>query len=79
MFLFEINVTEHLTDGTDRVLSTRSWASPTGNSREPERFIRQSYRELTGENIDVQISSSNWRLDSPDGRYSWTAAWKPYI
>ena len=79
MFLERIKVIEHKPDGTDKVINEKVWASPYGNTREPEIFIRSSYKELVGENIKADISGATWQLDSPDGHYSWVATWESAI
>ena len=79
MFHERVKVIEHRADGTDAVMDERVWASAYGGNREPSIFVRSSYRELVGEGVEVDISGAEWRLDSPDGRYSWVATWEPYI
>ena len=79
MFHERVKVIEHRADGTDAVIDEQVWASPYGNTRWPSVFVRSSYRELVGEEVDVDISGSEWRLDSPDGRYSWVATWESGI
>ena len=79
MFHERIKIIEHKPDGTDKVIEERVWASPYGNTRNTEIFIRSSYKELVGENIKVEISGSKWQLNSPDGHYSWVATWESAI
>lgn len=79
MFHERVKVIEHMADGTDAVIGERVWASAYGGSRGPEAYVRSSYRELVGEGVDVEISGAAWRLDSPDGRYSWVATWESGI
>ena len=79
MFHERVKVIEHKPDGTDAVIEERVWASATGNTREPERFVRSSYKALVGEPIEVEISGAKWQLDSPDGHYSWVATWESAI
>lgn len=48
-------------------------------SKSPEVFVRNSYKELVGQRIEVDISGATWQLDSPDGHYSWVATWESAI
>lgn len=79
MFHERVKVIEHGPDGTDSVIGERVWSSAYGGSRGPSAYVRGSYLELVGEDVEVEISGAEWRLDSPDGRYSWVATWESGI
>lgn len=79
MFLERVKVIEHKPDGTDAVINEKVWSSAYGNTKWPEVFIRNSYKELVGQSIEVEISGATWKLDSPDGHYSWVATWESAI
>ena len=79
MFHERVKVIEHRPDGTDVVIDEHVWASPNGNTKEPEIFVRNSYKGLVGQSVDVEISGATWQLDSPDGHYSWVATWESAI
>lgn len=79
MFLERVKVIEHKPDGTDVVINEKTWSSAYGNTKWPEVFVRNSYKDLVGQSVEVDISGAKWQLDSPDGHYSWVATWESAI